>query len=97
MSMPWICSCCKRPISDGCACRLVEPANDPVANPKHYTSTAIEVIDVIETFELGFRLANVVKYVLRAGKKGDKIEDLKKAKAYLSREIAALEGRKSWE
>ena len=45
--------------------------NDPVHNPPHYKSGGIEVIDVIEAFELGFHLGNVVKYVLRAGRKGD--------------------------
>lgn len=65
--------------------------NDPVHNPSHYKSGGIEVIDVIEAFELGFRLANVVKYVLRAGRKGDALEDLEKAAWYLDREIDKLE------
>ena len=38
--------------------------SDPVHNPSHYKSGGIEVIDVIEAFELNFRLANVIKYVL---------------------------------
>lgn len=58
-----------------------------VDHPEHYQSGKIEVIDVIEAFKLGFRLGNVVKYVLRAGKKGNRIEDLKKAAWYLNREI----------
>ncbi len=65
--------------------------SDPVHNPSHYKSGGIEVIDVIEAFELGFRLANVVKYVLRAGRKGDALEDLEKAAWYLDREIDKLE------
>ena len=65
--------------------------SDPVHNPPHYKSGGIEVIDVIEAFELGFRLANVVKYVLRAGRKGDALEDLEKAAWYLDREIDKLE------
>jgi len=65
--------------------------NDPVHNPSHYKSGEIEVIDVIEAFELGFRLANVIKYVLRAGRKGDALEDLEKAAWYLDREIDKLE------
>ena len=64
--------------------------SDPVHNPPHYKSGGIEVIDVIEAFELGFRLANVVKYVLRAGRKGDALEDLEKAAWYLDREIDKL-------
>ena len=65
--------------------------NDPVNNPPHYKSGGIEVIDVIEAFELGYRLGNVIKYVLRAGRKGDALEDLEKAAWYLDREIYKLE------
>ena len=65
--------------------------SDPVHNPSHYKSGGIEVIDVIEAFELGFHLGNVVKYVLRAGRKGDALEDLEKAAWYLDREIDKLE------
>lgn len=64
---------------------------DMVNRPPHYTRTTIEVIDVIEAFALGFRLGNTVKYILRAGFKGDAVEDLKKARWYLEREIAARE------
>ena len=65
--------------------------SDLVHNPPHYKSGGIEAIDVIEAFELNFRLANVVKYVLRAGRKGDALEDLEKAAWYLDREIDKLE------
>jgi len=46
-----------------------------------------EAIKVIEAWELGFNLGNVIKYISRAGKKGSKLEDLKKAQWYLNREI----------
>lgn len=67
--------------------------------PSHYVTGGIEAIDAIEAWGLGFRLANVIKYVARAGKKQgvDAKEDLVKARNYLSREIAALEGRRAWE
>jgi hypothetical protein len=65
--------------------------SESVHNPPHYKSGGIEVIDVIEAFDLNFRLANVVKYVLRAGRKGDALEDLEKAAWYLDREIDKLE------
>ena len=65
--------------------------SDPVNNPSHYKSGGIQVIDVIEAFDLNFRLANVIKYVLRAGRKGDALEDLEKAIWYLDREIDKLE------
>lgn len=66
---------------------------DPVSHPSHYTSGGIEVIDAIEAWSLGFHLGNVVKYVARAGKKDPArtVEDLKKARWYLEREIARLE------
>lgn len=59
---------------------------DPI-NPKYYCSESVEVIEVIESFKLNFCLGNAIKYILRAGKKGDKVEDLRKAKWYIQREI----------
>lgn len=58
-----------------------------VNHPDHYQGNSIEVIDVIEDFQLGFNLGNAIKYILRAGKKGNKLQDLKKAIWYLEREI----------
>lgn len=63
--------------------------NDIVNHPPHYKGNGIECIDVIEAFGLGFNLGNAVKYILRAGKKGDRIEDIRKAMWYLEREIKA--------
>ena len=60
---------------------------DVINNPSHYKSDKMECIEVIEAFNLGFHLGNSVKYILRAGRKGDRIEDLKKAIWYLQREI----------
>lgn len=64
--------------------------NDNVNHPLHYTFGGVEVIDAIEAWELGFHLGNAVKYIARAGRKGDKLEDLRKARWYLEREIARL-------
>lgn len=58
-----------------------------VNHPTHYQGKDIEAIDVIESFDLNFCLGNAIKYILRAGKKGDKKEDLEKAVWYLNREI----------
>lgn len=60
---------------------------DNVNNPAHYKDGGVETIDFIEAKGLGFNLGNVVKYVSRAGKKGNKLEDLKKAQWYLARAI----------
>ena len=60
---------------------------DQVNNPAHYTDGGIQTIDFIEAKNLNFHLGNVVKYISRAGKKGDNLEDLLKAQWYLNREI----------
>lgn len=62
-------------------------AHDPVNHPPHYTQGIIEPIDAIESWSLGFCLGNVVKYIARAGHKGDRLQDLRKARWYLEREI----------
>jgi hypothetical protein len=62
--------------------------SESVNHPQHYGGdTTYEAIKVIEAWELGFCLGNTVKYISRAGKKGDAVEDLKKARWYLDREI----------
>ncbi len=63
--------------------------SDPVNHPKHYggADNPYEAIKVIEAWDLGFCLGNAVKYIARAGKKSSRIEDLKKARWYLTREI----------
>ena len=59
---------------------------DMVNHPQHYQH-GIEPIDYIESHNLNFNLGNVIKYVSRAPFKGTELEDLKKAKWYLEREI----------
>ena len=73
-------------------------ADEIVDHPPHYKSGGLEAIDVIDAFGLGFCLGNTIKYVLRAGRKGEDgdrerklIEDLKKARWYLDREITVRE------
>lgn len=62
-----------------------------VDHPSHYCEgRKYEPIDVISDWELDFDLGNVVKYISRAGRKGDKIEDLDKARFYLNHEINKL-------
>lgn len=69
---------------------MLEEVIDLVNHPPHYRSGGLEVIDVIEAFELNFRLANSIKYILRANKKGAPKSDLEKARWYLDREISKL-------
>lgn len=62
---------------------------ETVDHPPHYgkADDPYEVIKVIEAWGLGFHLGNTIKYIARAGKKGSRLEDLKKARWYLDREI----------
>lgn len=60
---------------------------DEINQPAHYTDGGIETIDFIEAKKLGYNLGNVVKYISRAGKKGNRLQDLQKAQWYLAREI----------
>lgn len=83
----------KYELDDGCI-EILENS-DNVAHPSHYAngwSNGAEVIDLTE--HLSFCAGNVVKYVCRAGRKDpDKyVEDLEKARWYLDREIARIEG-----
>lgn len=69
-----------------------EKQPDAVNHPSHYASECgLEAIEVIEAFFHGNAfLANTFKYIARAGKKGGeakRLEDLRKARWYLEREI----------
>lgn len=68
------------------------PEEDVVNHPKHYTDhpSGIECIQITE--HMGFCLGNAIKYIWRAGEKHESpIEDLKKARWYIDREITKLE------
>src|SRR5580692_4436805 len=73
--------------------RRCKMSDDPVNHPAHYTRhpSGVECIQITE--HMGFNLGNAVKYIWRADLKGDAIEDLKKARWYLDREIARREGK----
>lgn len=49
--------------------------------------TPYEAIKIIKHFNFNFCIGNVLKYIIRAGKKGDYLEDLLKAKYYIEKEI----------
>lgn len=70
-----------------------EDARDAVNHPRHYArgwSNGAEIIDITEN--LNFNRGNAVKYIARAGRKDalKTIEDLKKARWYLDRELKRL-------
>lgn len=65
-------------------------ADDPVNHPRHYTQLAgVECIEVIENFS--FLRGTAMKYLWRAGAKGDAVEDLRKCLWYVQREIDSME------
>lgn len=61
---------------------------DPVDRPAHYNvhPSGIECIQVTE--HMSFCLGNAVKYIWRVDAKGDPIENLRKARWYIDREIS---------
>lgn len=65
--------------------------SDPTS-PAHYDFDGVQVIDI--TRHLSFPLGNVVKYVTRAGRKGDALEDLLKARKYLDWAIEDAENER---
>lgn len=62
---------------------------DDVHHPAHYNQGKIEVWDFIYDQGLGYAIGNAIKYEVRAGKKAgnSKVKDLRKAIAFLEREI----------
>ena len=60
---------------------------DPVNSPGHYTAhpSGVECITITE--HMGFCVGNAIKYLWRADLKGNALEDLKKARYYVDREI----------
>lgn len=78
---------------DGEAAPIVAATlNDDVNHPKHYQRGGVECIDVVEG--MGFLRGNAMKYLWRAGQKDasadGEIQDLEKARWYISREIENL-------
>jgi hypothetical protein len=67
-------------------------SKDMVNEPPHYRAhpSGIECIQIVEHF--GFCLGNAIKYIWRADEKGFALEDLKKARWYIDREIAKRGG-----
>ena len=67
-----------------------ELKEDVVNNSSHYTDHASGVECLQITEHMNFCLGNAVKYIWRAGLKNDNIEDLRKAKWYIERELKRL-------
>ena len=66
--------------------------NNAVKHPSHYAEgRKYEPKDVIRDWDLNINLGNAVKYIARAGRKEDIVQDLKKAQEYIQFEIEAIE------
>jgi hypothetical protein len=75
-------------VSTNTSITMEEPAADPVNHPTHYKVGGMETIDFIEAKGLTYHLGNAVKYISRADHKGNRKQDLEKAKWYLERAIS---------
>lgn len=69
-----------------------------MSTPLRYNSNkGYDVIDVIKDYQLNFNRGNILKYIIRAGKKDNELKDLEKALDYLQREIKHLrKEQKQW-
>lgn len=102
----WKLSCDDYPVCVPSQDRSVEIVDGPAtvthnANvaydppPSHYAAEGMQPWDVIDAFGLDYYLGNVLKYILRAGRKdiAPRLDDLKKARNCLSRAIELEENR----
>jgi hypothetical protein len=69
---------------------MQESISNTVDHPKHYNFSDLEVIDVIDSWNLNFYQAKIIKYLSRYKYKNG-VQDLKKAAWYLDRLIVLTE------
>ena len=86
-------------LSDDAACQrgvavFVKAVKDNVNHPPHYTKHPSGVECIAVTEHMNFNIGNAVKYLWRAGEKGNLVEDLQKAVWYINREIERV-GKKN--
>lgn len=69
-----------------------------VDHPSHYAEgRRYEPVDVIADWKLDFCLGSAVKYLARAGRKNNTIEDLEKAVWYINYKIEEIKRKKEEE
>jgi hypothetical protein len=74
----------------------MENKRDNVKHPSHYAEgRKFEPKDVIRDWGLNFNLGSAVKYISRAGRKDDVVQDLKKAQEFIQFEIDAIEAERA--
>lgn len=69
----------------------MEKEHDIVKHPAHYCYSDYEPKDVIRAWRLNFNLGSAVKYIARAGRKDDILQELNKAKTFIEFEIDAIQ------
>jgi len=69
--------------------------SDQVDHPPHYTQHPSGVECIAITEHMNFCRGNAIKYIWRAGEKGDELKDLRKAAWYVQREIARIEKQRA--
>lgn len=70
--------------------------SDNIKHPSHYAEGRnYEPKDVIRDWGLNFNLGSAVKYIARAGRKDDIVQDLKKAQEFIQFEIDAIEAERA--
>jgi hypothetical protein len=75
-----------------CRGDFYEPAvKELVHHPSHYCYSEYEPKDVIRAWGLNFNLGSAVKYIARAGRKDDILQELNKARQFIEFEIEAIE------
>jgi len=64
---------------------------------EHYKAMQVSPWQIIDTWPVEQRVAfyrgNCIKYLLRAGSKGEMVEDLQKAQHYIEKCIEVLDGK----
>lgn len=86
------CPICGRKLTGTEDSPMNEKENNAISHPSHYCDgRKYEPRKVIADWKLNFNLGNAIKYLSRAGRKGDKVEDLRKAIQYIEFEIEEIE------
>jgi hypothetical protein len=69
------------------------PASERQVGGDHYRQFKIQVWDIIDEYELSYYAGLTLKYLLRAGSKGSRLEDLEKARHVLDKMIELEKGK----
>lgn len=77
-----------------CECPLNGAAKDTQVGGSHYRETPIQPWLVVDAWGLDFYAGSALKYLYRAGRKGPKLEDLKKLRHYVNKMIELEEGER---